>query len=228
MKVTESIEVNNPVPALRVEDWGKTDYQAAFEKQKQYVQDRIAGKRPDTLIFTEHEPVFTIGVRKGAETNLIWDDQTLSEKGISVHKSNRGGDITYHGPGQLTGYLILNLEKLRDLHVYLRLMEDMLIRIVAQFDLNADRREGKTGIWIEKRKIAAIGVAVKSWVSYHGFALNVNNDLEPFSGIVPCGIVDGTVTSLQNEIGEPVHIEDLKPIVKSSFLHTFQDYLAGE
>ncbi len=158
--------------------------------------------------------------------HLIWDERVLSEKGISVHKSNRGGDITYHGPGQLTGYPIVSLEKLKDLHAYLRLMEDMLIRIAAYYGLLARRREGKTGIWIEKRKIAAIGVAVKSWVSYHGFALNVNNDLEPFNGIVPCGIVDGSVTSLQKELSFPIEMDEVKPVVSQAFLDTFKEYLS--
>jgi len=210
---------------FQVEDWGNTEYELAFEKQKAYVRDRIDGKRSDTLVYTEHLPVYTLGLRRGAEAHLIWDETALSEKGISVYKSNRGGDITYHGPGQLTCYPIVNLEKLRDLHAYLRIMEDMLIQIVSHFGLKADRREGKTGIWIEKRKIAAMGVAVKSWVSYHGFALNVNNDLEPFSGIVPCGIVDGTVTSLKKELGFPVDLNEVKDVVSQAFLDNFKNYL---
>ncbi|MDA0348179.1 MAG: lipoyl(octanoyl) transferase LipB [Verrucomicrobia bacterium] len=210
---------------FQVEDWGNTEYEAAFEKQKAYVRDRVDGKREDTLIYTEHLPVFTMGLRRGAETHLIWDEAALSEKGISVYKSNRGGDITYHGPGQLTCYPVIHLEKLRDLHAYLRIMEDMLIQIVSHFGLIADRREGKTGIWIEERKIAAIGVAVKSWVTYHGFALNVNNDLDPFSGIVPCGIVDGTVTSLKKELGFPVDMNDVKAVVSQVFLDNFKNYL---
>ena len=131
--------------SFQVEDWGNTEYQAAFEKQKVYVQDRIDGKRRNTLILTEHHPVYTVGVRQGAEKHLIWDDATLSEKRIAIHKSNRGGDITYHGPGQLTVYPIVSLDKLRDLHAYLRLMEEVLIGIAAHFELPATRREGKTG-----------------------------------------------------------------------------------
>lgn len=208
-----------------IEDWGRTEYRTAFEKQKTYVADRLAGTRKDTLIFTEHEPVYTMGLRKGAEMNLVWDEKTLTAKGIALYKSNRGGDITYHGPGQLTTYAIVHLDKLRDLHAYLRLMEDLLIKIVAHFRLKAERREGKTGIWIEKRKIAAIGVAVKSWVTYHGFALNVNNDLDAFAGIIPCGIVDGTVTSLQKELGFPVEMEEVKAVVSKAFLETFKDTL---
>lgn len=214
-----------PFPFL-VEDWGLTEYETAFERQKTYVRDRIEGNRLDTVVYTEHHPVYTVGIRRGAETNLIWDEALLSQKGITVRKSNRGGDITYHGPGQLVAYPILSLAKLRDLHEFLRLTEEMLIRVVAQYGLDARRREGKTGIWIEKRKIAAIGVAVKSWVTYHGFALNVNNDLEPYSGIVPCGIVDGTVTSLRKELGFPIDMNEVKPVVSQAFLNTFKDCLS--
>ncbi len=212
---------------FQIENWGNTDYDSALEKQKSYVRERINGTRQDTLVFTEHLPVYTMGVRKGAENHLIWDNDTLSEKGITLHKTNRGGDITYHGPGQLTAYPIISLEKLRDLHAYLRLMEDVLIDIVGRFGLKAHRRDGLTGIWIEKRKIAAIGVAVKSWVSYHGFALNVNNDLNPFTGIVPCGIVDGTVTSLKQELDTEVDMAHLQTIVSESFESIFGTYLVG-
>jgi len=225
LRSMQQLEPAKQLFPFQVEDWGNTEYELAFEKQKAYVRDRIDGKRSDTLVYTEHLPVYTLGLRRGAEAHLIWDETALSEKGISVHKSNRGGDITYHGPGQLTCYPIVNLEKLRDLHAYLRIMEDMLIQIVSHFGLKADRREGKTGIWIEKRKIAAMGVAVKSWVSYHGFALNVNNDLEPFSGIVPCGIVDGTVTSLKKELGFPVDLNEVKDVVSQAFLDNFKNYL---
>jgi lipoyl(octanoyl) transferase len=218
-------DLTNLSRSLIVEDWGSTEYGAAFEKQEIYVRDRIEGRRKDTLVLTEHLPVYTMGLRKGAEKHLLWGEEMLSEKGITLHKSNRGGDITYHGPGQLTVYPIISLEKLRDLHAYLRLMEDILIDVVAQYGLEAHRREGKTGIWIEKRKIAAIGVAVKSWVTYHGFALNVANNLEPFSGIVPCGIQDGTVTSLQKETGKTVTMSEVKETVASQFKHTFRNYL---
>ena len=149
------------------------------------------------------------------------------DKTIKIYETNRGGKITYHGPGQLTTYPIISLEKLRDLHAYLRLMEDVLIDIVGRFDLKAKRRDGLTGIWIEKRKIAAIGVAVKSWVSYHGFALNANNDLSPFTGIVPCGIVDGTVTSLKQELGYEVDMSHLQSVVSQSFESVFRSYFVG-
>lgn len=213
---------------FRVEDWGSAEYGAAFRKQREYVRQRIAGERPDTLIFTEHHPVYTLGVRPGSELHLIWDVEELSHRGIALHKSNRGGDITYHGPGQLTGYPIFHLGKLRDLHAYLHLLEETVIQALGEWGIGAGRREGKTGIWMENRKIAAIGVAVKSWVSYHGFALNVTNRcLAPFAGIVPCGITDGVVTSMERELGFPIDLETVKPIVSLAFKSVFERYLNG-
>jgi len=185
-----------------VVDWGRTRYEDALHRQEELVRRRIAGEVPDTLVFTEHEPVFTKGVRRGAEENLLWSNGELTERGISVHSTNRGGDITYHGPGQVVGYPILDLNARRDLHAYLRFLEQVMIDTAAQFGLAAGRREGKTGIWIADRKLAAIGVAVRKWVTYHGFAFNVDPDLSHFSGIVPCGITDGTVTSLHAELGD--------------------------
>lgn len=155
-------------------DWGRTEYNSALQRQLERVEQRRAGVVPDALVFTEHDPVYTIGSRAGSAEHLIASQEFLSSEGISVVSTNRGGDITYHGPGQIVGYPILDLNLHgRDLHAYLRGLEEVLIRTVAHFGLKATRRDGKTGIWLEDRKIAAIGVAVKSWVSYHGFALNV-------------------------------------------------------
>lgn len=181
-------------------DWGRTRYREALERQKVRVTQRKAGTVPDTLIFTEHHPVYTVGVRPGAKNHLVWQAEQLQQAGIEVVETNRGGDITYHGPGQIVGYPIVDWQEVRDLHLYLRNLEDVLINAVGQFGIKASRREGKTGIWIEDRKLAAIGVAVKSWVTYHGFALNVDPDLSHFGGIVPCGITDGSVTSLKQEL----------------------------
>ncbi len=180
-------------------DWGRTNYREAWDRQLELVDQRRSSGAPDTLILTEHEPVFTIGARPGADQHLVWTEQMLRQQGVDVVKTNRGGDITYHGPGQIVGYPIIDLSGKRDLHAYLRKLEEVLIRTVAHFGVKANRREGKTGIWVETRKIAAIGVAVKSWVTYHGFALNVSPDLSHYDGIVPCGITDGTVSSLERE-----------------------------
>lgn len=209
------------IEVIEVIDWGRTGYAGAFEKQKARVAQRRAGECGDALIFTEHEPVFTMGLRKGADQHLIWDEATLEEQGVEVFKSNRGGDITYHGPGQLVGYPILSLQKRKDLHAYLRDLEDVVIRSLAHFGLKSGRREGKTGIWLENRKICAIGVAVKSWITYHGFALNVDPDLSHFRGIVPCGISDGTVTSLANELGYSIETAKVKAALAVEFRKVF-------
>lgn len=202
-------------------DWGRTRYKEAWEQQLEMVRRRKAGEIADTLILTEHEPVYTIGVRPGADQHLVWTEKLLVENGIEVVKTNRGGDITYHGPGQIVGYPIMDLNQHRDLHAYLRDLEEVLIRTVAHFGVEATRVDGKTGIWIGNRKIAAIGVAVKSWVTYHGFALNVNPDIGHFSGIVPCGITDGTVSSLEKECASPPLMGQVKSRLNLEFWNLF-------
>lgn len=204
---------------VTVLDWGRTAYADAQLRQTALVEQRIAGAIGDTLVFTEHEPVFTLGMRAGAEANLRWDVDRLAREGVATARTNRGGDITYHGPGQIVGYPIVSLDSHRDLHAYLRLLEDVLIGAVGHFGLVASRRQGKTGIWVETRKVAAIGVAVRRWVTYHGFALNVDPDLAHFEGIVPCGIspAEGTVTSLTAELRRPVGTAEVKPVLAAEF-----------
>jgi lipoate-protein ligase B len=208
----------NPIEVI---DWGRTRYADAFEKQKARVASRRAGSCGDALIFTEHEPVFTMGLRKDADQHLLWDPPTLQKQGIEVFQSNRGGDITYHGPGQIVGYPVVSLRTRRDLHAYLRDLEDVVIRALGQFGLKSGRRDGKTGIWLEDRKICAIGVAVKNWITYHGFALNVAPDLAHFGGIVPCGITDGTVTSMENELGYSIDTTKVKAALAVEFRKVF-------
>ena len=200
-------------------DWGRTEYRAAWERQAGLVTQRIAGALGDTLVFTEHDPVFTLGLRSGADAHLVWSAGQLACEGIAVVKTNRGGDITYHGPGQIVGYPIVSLAQRRDLHAYLRFLEQMVIDALAGFGLAAARREGLTGIWIGRRKIAAIGVAVRRWVTYHGFALNVDPNLAHFGGIVPCGIgaEEGTVTSMRAELGRAVGVEEVKRALAREF-----------
>jgi lipoyl(octanoyl) transferase len=212
-------------PTLAILDWGRTGYADAWQRQEDLVARRNAGEIGDTLVFTEHDPVYTLGVRKGAEEHMIWDEAELARRGIAVCKTNRGGDITYHGPGQIVGYPIINLNARKDLHAYLRLLEQMMINTVGTFGLAAARREGKTGIWLGTRKIAAIGVAVKKWTTYHGFALNVSADLAPFSGIVPCGITDGTVTSIAAELGTAPPAEEVKRVLSAEFAHLLPQFL---
>lgn len=213
--------MDSTMSKLEVRDWGRTRYTDALARQKVAIAQRRAGSVPDLLIFTEHAPVYTIGARIGAAKHLLWDLDRLAREGIEVHETNRGGDITYHGPGQLVGYPIISLREHRDLHAYLRSLEEVLIRTVNAFGLSGSRRDGKTGIWIEDRKIAAIGVAVKSWITYHGFALNVAPDLTHFSGIVPCGITDGFVTSMEKELGKPVPMNEVKRILARAFDEVF-------
>lgn len=204
-------------------DWGFTDYATAYERQLHTVDQRIHGEISDQLIITEHPATYTLGVRAGAENHLLLSQEALATKGIALVNTNRGGDITYHGPGQLVGYPIISLAQQRDLHAYLRNLEQAIINALGCMGLAAGRRPGKTGIWLCTRKIAAIGIAVKRWVTYHGFAINVNNDLTPFHDIVPCGIdaSDGSVTSIQQELTQPVALQELKTIVAHEFWGVF-------
>lgn len=185
-------------------------------------------KRPDHyLIFCEHNPVFTLG-RSGKEANLLLNEEQLKNQGIEFFKTNRGGDITYHGPGQIVAYPIFDLDFFyRDVHRYVRELEEVIICSLKDFDIDSSRINGLTGVWINdartglNRKICAIGVHISRWVTLHGFALNVNTLLEHFNGIIPCGIADRnkTVTSMQAELGSVVDIES----VKRSLLMAFQN-----
>ncbi|PTY03174.1 lipoate-protein ligase B [Opitutaceae bacterium EW11] len=208
-------------------DWGRTRYEGAWRAQEDLVAKRIAEEIGDTLVFTEHEPVFTIGLRSGADAHLVWTPAQLAAQGVEVVKTNRGGDITYHGPGQIVGYPIVSLAPHKDLHAYLRFLEQVLINTVGSLGLAADRRPGKTGIWLGPRKIAAIGVAVRRWVTYHGFALNVNTHLPHFQGIVPCGIqpTDGTVTSLKAELGREIDLGEVKELLGKEFWTRLPEFL---
>ena len=198
-------------------DWGRTRYAPAWRRQEELVAQRLAGRIGDTLVFTEHESVYTLGVRPGASRHLLWDPAELAQRGIELVETNRGGDITYHGPGQIVGYPIISLAPRKDLHAYLRFLEQVLINALGSLGLAATRQPGKTGIWLGSRKIAAIGVAVRRWVTFHGFALNVNNDLGAFAGIVPCGITDGTVTSLSRELGRDFDLAEVKVVLAEEF-----------
>lgn len=224
--MTEPAAIAHPPATL---DWGRTGYAEAWRRQEAQVAQRNTGESGDALVFTEHNPVYTMGVRKGAEANLIWDTAELARRGIEVATTNRGGDITYHGPGQIVGYPIVNLAARKDLHAYLRFLEQVLIDSVATFGLIAARRDGMTGIWLGPRKLAAIGVAVKKWTTFHGFALNVNNDLTPFSGIIPCGITvaEGTVTSMKAELGRELDLAGVRRVLATEFWRQFPEFLSG-
>ncbi len=206
---------------ISVHDWGRTLYEDALDRQKAFVDQRINGLIGNTLVFTEHEPVYTVGRRKNADQHLIWDSSRMNAEGINFIRTNRGGDITYHGPGQIVGYSIISLAEKRDLHAYLRNLEEVVIRTLATFGINAKRRPGKTGIWLDTRKICAIGIALKKWVTYHGFALNLNPNLNHFAGIIPCGITQGSVTSLYKELDRTTEPEIVKRRLVVEFENIF-------
>ena len=186
-------------------------YEEAFDLQKKLVELRIQDKINDTLILLEHPPVFTI-TRKDTIKNILVSPDELKEKGIAVCKTNRGGDITYHGHGQLVGYPIMDLkEHGKDLHKYIRNIEEMIINLLTDYGISAHRDKRHPGVWVEEEKIAAIGISVKSsWITMHGFSLNINPDLDHYSLIIPCGITDKGVTSLSKLLGTSISHKDVR------------------
>ncbi len=181
---------------------GLVDYQEAWARQKELVEKRLKGEINDTLLLLEHPHLFTMG-RGGGRKNILVSDKRLEEKGVSVYEVDRGGNITYHGPGQVMGYPILNLnEHGRDVHLMLRCLEEVIIKLLFDYGVEAGRVPGYTGVWVGKEKIAAIGIGVRRWITFHGFCLNVNPDMDYFSLINPCGLIEKGVTSLQQLKGE--------------------------
>ncbi len=187
---------------LAVVNLGRIAYEEAQELQKKTALGRISGEQPDDVLFLlEHPPVITMG-RTGHRDNVIAPTRALQTRGVDFFEIDRGGDVTFHGPGQLVGYLIYNLKEHReDLHWFLREVEAALIVSLGEHGIEARRNGGLTGVWVEDRKIASIGIHVKQWVTWHGFALNVNTDLANFDLIVPCGIQGVEMTSMQHETG---------------------------
>jgi lipoyl(octanoyl) transferase len=193
--------------ALQV-DLGMIGYAEAWELQKRVVAARKAGAVEDVLLLCEHAHVITLG-RSGKQENLLASEHVLRQKGVEFHATDRGGDITYHGPGQIVGYPILNLGAIRrDVMWYVRILEEAMIRATREFGITAERVAGKTGIWVRagntEEKLAAIGVRISRWVTSHGFAYNVSTDLRNFDLIVPCGIADRKATSLEKLLGRKV------------------------
>lgn len=196
-------------------------YEAVYARQKQRVEQRLRGEIPDTLMLGEHPPVITLG--RGTQVqNLLQVNQ------IPVVEIERGGDVTYHGPGQLVGYPILQLgPDERDLHRYLRNLEEVLIRVLGHYGLEGSRRPGWTGVWVGDRKIASIGVAVRKWVTYHGFALNVTTDLSGFYRINPCGLPPMVMTSLAEQLPhQQIDMADIEALVLQAFQTVFGRSLA--
>jgi lipoyl(octanoyl) transferase len=221
-------------------DLGLIDYKEAWDYQEKIfdgiVQTKVNNRTlpipeqtPTTnyLIFCEHPHVYTLG-KSGHESNLLVNEQQLKEKNASYYKINRGGDITYHGPGQVVGYPILDLDNFfTDIHKYLRYLEEMVILTLAEYGIQAGRSAGETGVWIDAenpvraRKICAMGVRASRWVTMHGFALNVNADLNYFGNIIPCGIVDKAVTSMDKELGIKVDEQEVKKKLEKHFADLF-------
>ncbi|MEO1437679.1 MAG: lipoyl(octanoyl) transferase LipB [Bacteroidota bacterium] len=216
-------------PYVKVQDLGHIIYQEAWDLQKELVADAIAVKRANRnlpegqqqeqnhfFLFCEHPHVYTLG-RSGAIENLLLNNQELQNKGVEFFKINRGGDITYHGPGQVVGYPIFDLDHFfTDIHKYVRFIEEAVIRTLAEYDINGDRIKGLSGVWLKAdekgpdRKICALGIHLSRWVTQHGFALNANTDLDFFDYIVPCGIKNKAVTSMAQELGHEVDLTEVK------------------
>lgn len=206
---------------------GRVEYADGLEIQKRLVEERRAGRIPDTLLLLEHPPVITLGVKsRGKQTNIIASRERLSGAGVAVFDTGRGGDVTYHGPGQLVGYPILDLRPDRcDVHRYVRDLEEVLIQAVAAFGVTGTRLTGLTGVWVgpaaREDKLAAIGVRISRWITSHGFALNVAPDLDHFAFIVPCGIRDRGITSLEQLLGRSVSMDDVQDAVVRGFVKVF-------
>jgi len=206
---------------------GRLPYGAALTLQEELL-DKRRQLQEDTLILLEHPPVITFG-RRAAPSHLLLPKEELARRGIEVVLTGRGGDITYHGPGQLVGYPIVDLDPLgRDLHRYLRLLEATLIGALATFDITGETVPGRTGVWVNGAKIASIGVGVRRWVSWHGFALNVGADLSGFDAIVPCGLQGVAMTSLERLLGRPVPLPEVEERVIDAFAKIFACRHAGD
>lgn len=207
---------------IEIEEWGLIDFNEAWERQRTLAAQVLKGEKPSTLVLCEHPTVITIG-RNGTEANVIATQDELAERSINVIPINRGGDVTLHNPGQLVGYPIFRLTDFReDLHWFLREIEECIIATIGQFGVLGGRVEGSTGVWIEhQRKVCAIGIHCSRWVTSHGFALNVNNDIREFEMIIPCGITDKEVTSIQIESHDVVNFQKVKEICAGEFNRRF-------
>jgi lipoyl(octanoyl) transferase len=222
-------------------DLGQMSYAEAWDCQETLLTENVqiktrrrseepgSGKLSTTnhLLFVEHPPVYTLG-KSGHEENVLLNESELIARGIRFFRTNRGGDITFHGPGQIVGYPILDLEKFEtDIGKYLRNLEEVIIRTLADYKVCGERSKGETGVWIEpgipgkERKIAALGVRCSRWVTMHGFAFNINTDLSYFDGIIPCGIRNKQVSSLEKELGRTMDVEEVKARMKKHFEEVF-------
>jgi len=201
---------------------GLVPYGEALERQKALVEERRAARVPNLLLLLQHPAVITLGVRRDSRSHVMATERELAMQGIEVHETGRGGDVTYHGPGQIVGYPILDLRPDRcDVHRYVRDLEEVMIRVCADYGVAAHRVEGLSGAWVGTEKIGAIGVRISRWITSHGFAFNVNTRLEDFQLIVPCGIADRGVTSLGKLLGEEPSIAEVEDRVIRRFAEVF-------
>jgi len=223
---------------VNFQDLGLIDYKKCWDYQEELFAKILAIKSSNRkedksdatenyLLFCEHPHVYTLG-KNGNKNNLLVNENHLNDRGASFYKINRGGDITYHGPGQIVGYPILDLDNFfTDIHKYLRFLEEAIILTLKEYGLNGERSQGETGVWFDvgtenARKICALGVKSSRWVTMHGFAFNVNADLSYYGNIIPCGIVDKKVTSLEKELGKKLELERVKNKLKSYLVHLFE------
>jgi len=223
---------------VKLIDLGLKDYNETWTFQEEYFQkivdikvdnrkNNLSAKTPNYFIFVEHPHVYTLG-KSGDISNLLLDEKQLEEKGATFYKINRGGDITYHGPQQIVGYPILDLENFfTDIHKYLRFLEEVIIKTLAEYGITSMRSEGETGVWLDvgtpfARKICAMGVRASRWVTMHGFALNVNPNLGYFDHIIPCGIKGKAVTSMEAELNRKIPLEEVKEKIQKHFIEQFE------
>ena len=219
---------------LEVRRLGVVGYEEALALQRRLVEERKAERVPDLLLLLQHPPVITLGVKgDGGRANIVATPERLEALGISIHETGRGGDVTYHGPGQIVGYPIVDLRPDRcDVHRYVRDVEEVMIRVCADYGVSAGRITGLTGAWVGAEKIGAIGVRISRWITSHGFAFNVSTDLDHFRLIVPCGISDRGVTSLEkaleNTSGRRVRLTEVEDALVRRFAETFDRQVTSD
>jgi len=202
-------------------DFGFIDYKEAWDLQHRLLELRKEDKIPDVFLLLEHPHTYTLG-KVADPKNLVGSEEYLKANNISVYNIDRGGDITYHGPGQIVGYPIITLSDWHnDTHKYLRGLEEVIILTCSEYGIRTERKKDYTGVWIEERKIAAIGIKISNWVTMHGFAFNINTDLNLFNGIIPCGISDKKVTSLQEELHREIPLSEVKEKLLKNFVNVF-------
>jgi lipoyl(octanoyl) transferase len=215
--------VNGPLKSIEIRRLGLMPYADALALQRMLVDERKADQIDDLLLLVEHPDVLTLGVRgDGGRSHILATAGVLAARSIEIFETGRGGDITYHGPGQVVGYPVLDLSPdRRDVHRYVRDLEEVLIRVAADYGVEAGRVEGLTGVWVGREKLAAIGVRIARWITSHGFALNVTTDLSGFDLIVPCGIADRSATSLARLLGRNVDCAEVEERVVAHFCRVF-------